>query len=118
MSKYILELDSVSRGAILNTETNQWIALIETKRPDLGFEELQDVIDQVNLNDKEHEACGYCDTKTGLPTSLFNEKTRIFYSLSKKDGRGLLELSGPDGEAHWLIKYCPMCGHKLEEVAE
>lgn len=62
--------------------------------------------------------CGYCDTKGGLPTSLFNEKTRVFYSLSKKDGRGLLELSGPEGEAHWLVKYCPMCGRKFEEVAE
>lgn len=48
MSKYVIELDTVSKGVILNTETNKYVALIETKRPDLGFEELQSILDKVN----------------------------------------------------------------------
>lgn len=48
MSKYVIELDTVSKGVILNTENNKYVALIETKRPDLGFEELQSILDKVN----------------------------------------------------------------------
>lgn len=54
----MIGLENVSGGAILNTETNRYVALIETKRPDLGLTELQSILDQVNsqetqLNDNQ-----------------------------------------------------------------
>lgn len=58
MSEYVIELDTVGKGVILNTETNRYVALIETKRPDLEFEELQLILNKVNsqqphLNDNQ-----------------------------------------------------------------
>lgn len=48
--KYKLIKEDALNAYILNTETNYVVALCHTKRPDLGFWELQGLINEANDN--------------------------------------------------------------------
>lgn len=48
MGKYELKVDDACHAGIMNTEKNKFVCLVETKRPDLGFKELEEIIDKAN----------------------------------------------------------------------
>lgn len=50
--RYKLELDDCLYGAILDTETGEYVCLVTTKRPDLEFEALKSLIAKANI---QHE---------------------------------------------------------------
>lgn len=58
MARYKIELDSAVSGAIIDTKSNTYVALVETKRPDLGFTQLESIVSKANkteipLNDNQ-----------------------------------------------------------------
>lgn len=50
--KYQLNLEDCCHGQILNSESNEFVCLVETKRPDLGFSELESILNKINRVDE------------------------------------------------------------------
>ena len=48
MNKYKLVVQDVTHAHILDEEENKIVVLCTTKRPDLGFEKLQELIERAN----------------------------------------------------------------------
>ena len=46
--KYKVEIEDVLNARILDTEENRIVTLCNTKRPDLAFEKLLDLVDKAN----------------------------------------------------------------------
>ncbi|BDB03758.1 regulator [Clostridium botulinum] len=53
MKKYELVIENPTDAFILDKEKNKIIALCNTKRPDLGFNELKNLIEKANKNTKQ-----------------------------------------------------------------
>ncbi|WP_242844695.1 hypothetical protein [Clostridium botulinum] len=53
MKKYELVIENPTDAFILDKEENKIIALCNTKRPDLGFNELKNLIEKANKNRKQ-----------------------------------------------------------------
>lgn len=50
MTKYRLDTYSATEGVIINTVTNEYVALVSTKRPDLLFDGLRGMLRVANKN--------------------------------------------------------------------
>ena len=101
--KYKLIKEDVLNAYILDTETNYVVTLCHTKRPDLGFKELQILIDKANeraslkptIEDEFHWVtikCPNCEEKLGISKM---GKDDLFEELR-------------------FYKYCYNCGIKLD----
>jgi hypothetical protein len=60
MERYELVIEDTLNSYILDKKENTIVALCSTKRPDLGFEKLKELVSKANRDD-EKKTCGNCE---------------------------------------------------------
>lgn len=103
--KYVLVLENVLRGYILNTFTNKFVALVETKRPDLEFDDCKELVRLANIQS---------NIESGLNTFGWRLSTVLDCVVWHGECGLDWQLSNPETPAENEMVYCPKCGKKLE----
>lgn len=121
MSRYKMITENVTNAYILDEEENTIVALCTTKRPDLGFEKLKELIEKANKNvalEKQLETTIKMLNSLGESyNELMDIADEILYNASNQwdDTCGTKELDGMlDKLRTFLMKNCESISGRSE----
>ncbi|HID0768026.1 TPA: regulator [Clostridium botulinum] len=105
MKKYELVIENPTDAFILDKEENTIIALCNTKRPDLGFNKLKNVIEKANKNTKQKFQLGDIACMIDEDNNFFESEV---YRIELRNGKYYYETSDVDFElkdiGDWVFK--------------
>lgn len=87
MKKYELIVENVVNAYILDKEENKIVALCSTKRPDLGFEKLKELVEKANEYDtlKETNLKLFNDMKKVMEVPHFVNQENVKLKLQNRE---------------------------------
>lgn len=118
MKKYELIVENVVNAYILDKEENKIVALCSTKRPDLGFEKLKELVEKANEYDtlKETNLKLFNDMKKVMEVPHFVNQENVKLKLQNRElvesFKNVLEVIKPMVR-DWKI--CPICSGTWHE---